>query len=81
MMMTTLGSSYWPVTAEGRVLAFLLALYAFTMFGYITATLATFFIGREADSEDSELATLKTMQSLKDEIAALRAEIQSLKEK
>lgn len=81
MMMTTLGSSYWPETGEGRVLAFLLALYALSMFGYITATLATFFIGREAESDESELVSLKEIQSLREEIAALRAVIQDLKEK
>ena len=29
MVMTTMGSEYWPQTAEGRVLCLLLALYAF----------------------------------------------------
>ncbi len=48
MIMTTLGSNYWPITAEGRLLALLLALYAFGVFGYVTATLATFFIGSDA---------------------------------
>lgn len=81
MMMTTMGSAYWPVTSEGRVLAFLLSLYSFTMFGYITATLATFFIGREAESDESELATIKLIQSLRDEVIALRAEVQDLRDK
>ena len=44
MLMTTMGSDYFPKTAEGRILCFLLALYAFVVFGYMTATLATFFI-------------------------------------
>ena len=43
MLMTTMGSQYWPQTPEGRVLGFLLALYASAIFGYVTATLATFF--------------------------------------
>jgi voltage-gated potassium channel len=29
MLMTTMGSDYWPRTGEGRILCFLLALYAF----------------------------------------------------
>ena len=49
MALTTMGSDYFPVTPEGRILGFLIALYAFAVFGYLTATLATFFIGREAD--------------------------------
>lgn len=38
-----------PQTAEGRVLCFLLSLYGFGVFGYVTAVLASFFIGRDAD--------------------------------
>jgi voltage-gated potassium channel len=44
MMMTTMGSDHWPVTAGGRLLCWLLAVYAFTVFGYITAFLATWFL-------------------------------------
>lgn len=39
MLMTTMGSEYWPQTPEGRVLCFLLSLYAFTVFGYLTAAM------------------------------------------
>ena len=45
MILTTLGSQYWPRTPEGRVLGFLIALYAFAVFGYFTALLASFFVG------------------------------------
>lgn len=48
MIMTTMGSDYWPRTGEGRILCFLLALYAFSVFGYFTAFLATILIGRES---------------------------------
>ncbi len=44
MIMTTMGSQFWPQSPEGRILCVLLALYAFTVFGYVTASLATFFI-------------------------------------
>lgn len=81
MMITTMGSDYWPQTAEGRILAFLLALYAFAVFGYVTAFLATFFIGREAESEESEVAGARTIEGLRAEIQALRAEIRALSEK
>jgi voltage-gated potassium channel len=46
MIITTMGTDYWPKTPEGRVLCFLLAVYAFSVFGYITASLASFFVGR-----------------------------------
>jgi voltage-gated potassium channel len=78
MLMTTMGSDYSPKTPEGRVLCFFLALYAFAVFGYVTATLATFFIGRDADDDQAELAGAKSIQTLQTEIAALRQEIQEL---
>ena len=78
MIMTTLGSEYWPQSAEGRVLCFLLALYAFAVFGYVTATVATFFIGRDAESEETELPSAHAVAQLHEEIRLLRAEIQSL---
>jgi voltage-gated potassium channel len=76
MLMTTTGSEYWPQTAEGRILTFILALYALGMLGYITAILATFFIGRDAESEEAELAGNRSVEALRAEIAALRAELQ-----
>ncbi len=48
MMMTTFGSDYWPHTVEGRVLCWLLSVYALSVFGYITASLATHLIGTDA---------------------------------
>ncbi|MGB8703026.1 MAG: ion transporter [Thermosynechococcaceae cyanobacterium] len=78
MVMTTIGSDYFPKTAEGRALCFLLALYAFTVGGYVTATLATFFVGQDAESDDAELAGIKSIHTLQAEITELRTEIQAL---
>jgi voltage-gated potassium channel len=78
MVMTTIGSDYFPKTAEGRALCFLLALYAFAVGGYVTATLATFFVGQDAENDDAELAGMKSMKALQAEITALRTEIQAL---
>jgi len=78
MLMTTMGSDYFPQTPEGRILCFILALYAFAVFGYVTATLATFFIGRDADDDQAEIAGAKSIEVLQAEIAALRAEIRAL---
>ena len=78
MVLTTMGSQYWPQTVEGRVLCVFLALYAFTVFGYVTATLATFFIGRDAEHDEAELAGTKQLAALRDEMTALREEIRTL---
>jgi voltage-gated potassium channel len=47
MLMTTMGSDYWPLTPEGRILALLLAVYAFAIFGYITASIASILVARD----------------------------------
>lgn len=78
MLMTTMGSEVWPQSPEGRVLCFLLALYAFAVFGYVTATLASFFVGRDADNDNAELAGAQSVAALRAEIAALRSEIRAL---
>lgn len=78
MIMVTMGSDYWPQTAEGRVLCFFLALYAFAVFGYVTATLASFFIGRDASDTDGEIASAAAIDGLRDEISSLRDEIRLL---
>jgi voltage-gated potassium channel len=76
MMMTTCGSDYWPQSAEGRVLCFFLAVYAFTIFGYVTATLATLLI-RPHEAPPRKAADPAALRALRDEIAGLRQELRS----
>ena len=75
-VMTTSASDYFPKTASGRVLGFLLALCAIAVCGYLTATLATFFVSQDAESDRAEIAVTKSIQALQTEITALRTEIQ-----
>jgi voltage-gated potassium channel len=49
MLLTTMGSDYWPRTGEGRLLCLLLAVYAFAVFGYVTAAIAAYFVGRDTN--------------------------------
>jgi voltage-gated potassium channel len=79
MIMTTMGSEYWPTTAEGRVLCTLLALYAFAVFGYVTASVATFFIGRDAQASDAGIAGTAAVRALQAEVAALAVEVRALR--
>lgn len=37
MLVITVGTDFWPKSAEGRILCTLLSLYGFAVFGYITA--------------------------------------------
>lgn len=75
MLMTTLGSEYWPQTGEGRLLCFLLALFAFAVFGYITASFASFFVDR--DSQDRSAVGAAELAALQAELAALRQALQA----
>ncbi|MEX2171836.1 MAG: hypothetical protein WD851_21125 [Pirellulales bacterium] len=59
------------------MLCVFLALYAFAVFGYVTATLASFFIGRDAKNDVGELAGTKSVKALQTEVAALRSEIRA----
>jgi voltage-gated potassium channel len=69
MIMTTIGSDYWPKTFEGRVLAFLLSVYAFSIFGYITVALASFLIEKDKESASREIEELLSeVQHLSSEI-------------
>jgi voltage-gated potassium channel len=80
MLMTTSGSDYWPKTAEGRVLCFLLALYAFAVFGYVTATLASVLIGQNTKSQRSEeeKSERRSLAALHSEIARLHARLDAV---
>ncbi len=75
MIMTTMGPTRDPLTPEGRVLSILLALYAFAVFGYLTATLATYFIDREAENPESEVPSASAVEALRREITELRADL------
>ena len=45
------GATHQPATGEGRLLGWLLSLYGLGIFGYLTATLASHFVGREREGE------------------------------
>jgi voltage-gated potassium channel len=80
MIMTTLGSQYAPKTVEGRVLTLVLAVYAFAVFGYFTAALASYLVGRDAEDPEAEVAGASELAALRAEVAALRSEMTLLLE-
>jgi len=79
MRVITAGSDFWPATPEGRGLAFILSLFGYAIFGYVTATLATFFIGRDAEEEESPVAGAKEIAELKKMIASLTQTVTEMK--
>lgn len=74
MLLTTLGSDYFPKTNEGRTLCFLLSVYAFSIFGYITASVARILLKNKIPA-----AAPATAPDSSAEIAALRKEIGALR--
>lgn len=78
MLLTSIASEYWPQTAEGRVLCLLLSVYGFAVFGYMTASLASFFIGRDAADEQGEVASAESIRDLQRQLEDMRREIRAL---
>lgn len=75
MLLTSIGSEFWPDSAEGRVLCFLLSTYGLAVFGYITASFASFFVGQDAARDDTGIARASEIAQLRREIAALRTDL------
>ena len=79
MLLTSLGSEYWPQTAEGQALCLLLGIYGFCVFGYITATLASYFVGNDAQDKDAPVAGAADIKALQKKIDQLTQAINELK--
>ncbi|WP_333334929.1 MULTISPECIES: hypothetical protein [unclassified Microcoleus] len=77
MLMSTISSDYFAKTASGRVLGFLLSLCAIAVCGYLTATLATFFVSQDAESDRAEIVATQSIQAVETEITALPTEVQA----
>ena len=79
MTMTTAGSQYEPLSAEGRLLGWLLSVYALGVFGYVTATIASYFLGLGRAPADAAAGAdvVDELSALRDEIARLRIDVLS----
>ncbi len=75
MLLTTIGSQYWPASVEARILALLISVYGLAVFGYITASFASYFVGWDAEHAADAPADGNDMAALAREIAALRADL------
>lgn len=79
MLVASIGTDRWPLTPEGRILSFVLSVYGFATFGYVTATIASFFIDIDAEAKEGNIAGSKEIKELKDEISLLRQELKQTK--
>lgn len=75
MLLTSIGSDFWPQTTEGRVLTMLLSIYGLAVFGYITAAFASFFVGRDAEERSGPIAGQADLARLIREVEGLRLEL------
>jgi voltage-gated potassium channel len=78
MTLTTMGTDYFPKSPEGRLLCLLLATYGFAVFGYVTATVASFFVARDADTDEGDIAGARQLEGLRHEVAELRRALDGL---
>ena len=78
MTLTTMGADTFPRTPEGRLLGLLLAIYGFTVFGYVTAALASLFVARDAEAGDGELASAAQVEALRAEVSLLTRRVEAL---
>ena len=77
MLIASIGTEFWPATAEGRVLSALLSLYGLAVFGYVTGAFASFFVGRDAEAPEGEVAGAAELAELRREIRLLRETLAS----
>ena len=75
MLVASLGTDFWPASTEGRLLTLLLTIYGLAVFGYITATLASFFVGRDAQVGAGPVAGSGDLKQVLKEVRALRTEL------
>lgn len=80
MTLTTMGSDYFPLSGEGRLLCLLLAIYGFAVFGYVTASIASLFVARDAEGDDGEVAGARQLDALRMEVSNLARRVELLLE-
>ncbi|HET6243796.1 MAG: ion transporter [Bacteroidetes bacterium] len=78
MLLTTIASENWPQTPEGKTVTLLLGLYSLGVLGYLTAMLASFFIGQDATDKKGEIAGALQLEEITKEMRLLRKEIEKL---
>ncbi len=78
----TIGTDYWPRSPEGMLLIFMMDLFSFAVTGYVTAILASYFIGKDAgiDNHASAEESDKAIEEIRSEVKALREEVSSISE-
>ncbi len=81
-MVTTINNEKYAVSPEARVIAILIRVFAVSVFGFVTASIASYLVGREveerAETEDNDAAA--SVSALREDLAAARLEIALLRQ-
>ncbi|MGI8649967.1 MAG: potassium channel family protein [Rubrobacter sp.] len=72
-LVTTVSSELYPVTVGGRILAFLMMLYAVGVFSYFIASIASVLVESDARQSNEEEPEKESIELNKREVAALRS--------
>ena len=78
-LVTTINNEKYVVSPEARTIAILMRVFAVSVFGYITASIATYLIGSAGpgEAQESENAALRAeIASLREEVAAMRQAVE-----
>jgi voltage-gated potassium channel len=78
MRVVTSNNEFNPSTPEGRGLALIITIFGYTIFGYLTASFASFFIGLDTKKQNLANET-KELQALRKEVTLLSKKIDELK--
>ncbi len=79
-IITTIGNEEYPVSAEARVIGVLLSVYAISVVGYVTASIASYLIGRDAAHPGAAPASSPPTPPAPSDLAALHAEVAGLRD-
>ena len=70
-MVTTINNEKYAVSTEARIIAILVRVFAVSVFGFVTASIASYLIG----TQETAARISAEQASLRDEISALRQEL------
>ncbi len=73
-IVTTINNEKYAVSPEARVLAIMIRVFAVSVFGFVTASIASYLIGASKEADGNDDALRKEVAALRAEIAALRAD-------
>ena len=79
-IITTIGNEEYAVSAEARVIGVLLSVYAISVVGYVTASIASYLIGRDAAQQGATPAPSPPTPPASTDLAALHAEVAALRD-